>query len=153
MDLLIALLQNPTFWSGFMGWFAAQATKLLIDFIKTKRVNLYYLVSTGGMPSAHSSMISAITTSVALREGTGNSLFAITLAVALIIMFDSQSVRRAAGLQARILNQMIEEFFRNHRFSESKLVELLGHTPLEVFMGMIMGVLCAIFVHAFVSIE
>lgn len=141
--------QNVTFWSAFFGWCLAQVTKMICFFIRTRRVNFAYLVSTGGMPSAHCGMVGALVTSVALRAGTGSVLFAVTLAFALVIMFDAQSVRRAAGMQARILNQMMDELFKKGHFSEKKLVELLGHTQIEVILGAVMGVLTALLVHSF----
>lgn len=143
------LFVNPSFWSALLGWVAAQGTKMILFFIKSGKFSMGFIVSTGGMPSAHSAMVSALAASVALREGMESSVFAVTLAFALVVMFDAQSVRRAAGLQARLLNQMIEELFKEHRFSEQKLAELLGHTRLEVFLGMIMGVLMALLVHSF----
>lgn len=142
---------NPTFWSAFFGWTLAQMTKMLCFFVRTHRINFAYLVSTGGMPSAHCGMAGALVTSVVLRAGTGSALFAVTLAFALVVMFDAQSVRRAAGLQARILNQMIDELFKEGRFSEHKLGELLGHTQLEVVMGTVIGVLVALLVHSVIA--
>ena len=138
---------NPTFWSGICAWFLAQGTKMLCFYVRTRRINFGYLVSTGGMPSAHSCMAAALTTSVALCVGTADPLFAVTAAFAIVIMFDAQSVRRAAGLQARILNQILEDF-KERRFSVGKLEELLGHTRLEVAVGMLMGVFTAMIVHA-----
>ena len=142
------LWQNTTFWSALCGWVFAQLTKMLCFFAVTRRIKPSYLVSTGGMPSAHSAMATALTTSVGLRYGMGNPLFAVTMAFAIVVMFDAQSVRHAAGIQARIINQMIDELFKNHRLSEKRLVELLGHTRLEVFMGLLMGILSALLVHA-----
>ncbi len=142
---------NPTFWSAFFGWTLAQMTKMLCFFVRTHRINFAYLISTGGMPSAHCGMAGALVTSVVLRAGTGSALFAVTLAFVLVVMFDAQSVRRAAGLQARILNQMIDELFKEGRFSEQKLAELLGHTQLEVLMGTVIGVLVALLVHSLVA--
>ena len=139
---------NLTFWSAFFGWTLTQGTKMLCFFARTGKVNFAYLVSTGGMPSAHCGMAGALVTSVALREGSGSAMFAVTLAFALVVMFDAQSVRRAAGQQARILNQMIDELFKDGRLSEQKLAELLGHTQLEVVLGTVMGVLTALLVHA-----
>ena len=140
-------LFNPTIWSAVCAWFLAQGTKMLCFYVRTRKVNFGYLVSTGGMPSAHSCMASALTTSVALRVGTADPLFAVTTAFALVVMFDAQSVRRAAGMQARILNQILDDL-KERRFSVGKLEELLGHTPLEVAMGMLMGIFTAIIVHA-----
>lgn len=141
-------LFNPTFWAAFCGWTLAQATKIICLLVQNRRINLRHLMSPGGMPSAHSTMAGALVTSVALCNGTSGTLFAVTLAFALVVMFDAQSVRRAAGLQAGILNQMLDELFKEHRFSEQKMIELLGHTPLEVFIGLVMGILVAMMVHA-----
>jgi acid phosphatase family membrane protein YuiD len=99
------------------------------------------------MPSAHTAMVSALATSVGLREGFRSSVFALALAFAAVVMFDAQSVRRAAGQQARLLNQIVEELFKTHHLSETKLAELLGHTRVEVFVGMLMGVGVALLVH------
>lgn len=150
---LVIWVYNPTFLSAFLGWMAAGITKMICFFVRTRQVKLSFLFSTGGMPSAHSSMAGALVTSIAIREGTYSSVFAVTLAFALVVMFDAQSVRRAAGMQARILNQMIDQLFKERRFSEQKLAELLGHTRLEVFMGMTMGIMVALLVHAFYILQ
>lgn len=140
-------LFNPTIWSAVCAWFLAQGTKMLCFYVRTRKTNFGYLVSTGGMPSAHSCMASALATSVAIRVGTADPLFAVTLAFALVVMFDAQSVRRAAGMQARLLNEILDEL-KERRFTVGKLEELLGHTRLEVTMGMIMGIFTAMIVHA-----
>jgi acid phosphatase family membrane protein YuiD len=150
---LQGFLLNPTVWSAFIAWLIAQATKMIGFFALTRKINFAYLVSTGGMPSAHSSMAAALATSVGLRVGVGDPLFAVTLAFALVIMFDAQSVRRAAGLQARVLNQIIDELFKTRRIAEGRLAEFLGHTPFEVFLGMLMGFLTALLVHAVLACQ
>ena len=139
---------NPTFWSIFCAWMLAQVTKMVYFFARARKIDFGFLVSTGGMPSAHSSLAAALCTSVAIRMGTADPLFAVTLAFAAIVMFDAQSVRRAAGQQARVLNKMLDELFKTHRFSHEHLAELLGHTEVEVFFGMLMGILVALLVHA-----
>jgi len=121
---------------------------MLCGYYRTQRVDFSYLASTGGMPSAHAATVSGLATSVGLSVGFGIPLFVIALVFAAIAMFDASTVRRAAGLQARLLNEIIDEVFKEHRFSERKLVELLGHTRLEVFLGMIMGVLVALIVNS-----
>jgi len=141
------LFENLTFWSAFFGWFIAQGAKLLSHFVRTRQIDFRYLVSTGGMPSAHSAMSSALATSVAIVDGVGCPLFALSVAFAGIVMFDAQSVRHATGTQARLLNQIVDELFKEHHLSQQKLAELLGHTPLEVFLGMVMGILTAFIVH------
>ena len=141
------VFRNISVWAAFFAWLLAQSTKLFCHLARTGKIDFRLLASSGGMPSAHSAMAAALATSVALREGTGGSLFAVTVVFAVVVMFDAQSVRRAAGLQARLLNQILAEVLTDHRFSQTKLAELLGHTPLEVVLGMIMGVLTAIDIH------
>ena len=141
-------LHNPSFWAAFCGWGLAQFTKLIGDLRKTRRVNFYHFVSVGGMPSAHSAMVSALTVSIGINRGFESTVFVLALAFALITMFDASTVRRAAGQQARLLNQIVEELFRERRLAQEKLRELLGHTRLEVFMGMLMGVFTALLVNA-----
>ncbi|MDO9540784.1 MAG: divergent PAP2 family protein [Kiritimatiellia bacterium] len=141
-------LVNPTIWAAFFAWMIAQTIKMTFFFARTRKINFAYLVSTGGMPSAHSAMAAALATSVALRVGMADPLFAIALAFALVVMFDAQSVRRAAGLQARVLNKIVDELFKTRRVAEWHLAELLGHTPLEVFFGLLVGVFVAILVHS-----
>ena len=114
------LKYNLAFWSALCGWVVAQLTKMICFFAVTRRIVPSYLVSTGGMPSAHSAMATALTTSIGLQCGIDTPIFAVSLAFAIVVMFDAQSVRRAAGIQARIINQMIDELFKNHRFAEEK---------------------------------
>ena len=143
---LVDWFYNVCFWSPFLAWMIAQAIKMVTNYIDTKQIDLYYFVSTGGMPSAHSAMVSGLATAVGLREGFDTSIFALAFGFALLVMFDASTVRRAAGMQARILNEMIRELFKEHKLSEHKLAELLGHTRLEVFMGMVVGILVAMLV-------
>ena len=144
-----SLMHNPTFWSALLAWLAAQNVKMATHYMRTHKIDFKYLVSTGGMPSAHSAMVCGLTTSVGIRTGMDSAVFAVTLAFALVVMFDAQSVRRAAGQQARLLNQMLEQFFKEHQFSRQKLGELLGHTRKEVAVGMLLGILVAMIVHTF----
>lgn len=149
MDInVIDTFRNVSFWSPFLAWLTAQFTKMINAFMKTRKLDFRYIVSTGGMPSAHSAMVSGLATSIGLNCGFESPIFAVSLAFALLTMFDASTVRRAAGEQARLLNEMIDELFKQHRFSEVKLAELLGHTRLEVFLGMIMGILVALMVNA-----
>ncbi len=136
------------FWSCFCAWMLAQGIKMFHGFRRTRRVDFGYLVSTGGMPSAHSAMAAALMTSVGLHTGFGSPIFAISLAFATIVMLDASTVRRAAGMQARLLNQIVDELLKEHRLSDKKLVELLGHTRLEVFLGMLVGIFTAMLVVA-----
>lgn len=142
------IFRNVCFWAPFCAWMCAQFTKMLCGFSRTGRLDFNYLVSTGGMPSAHSAMVSGLATSVGLAMGFGSAPFALALGFALLVMFDASTVRRAAGLQARLLNQIVDELFKEHRLSEKKLAELLGHTRLEVGLGMVVGILTAMLVNS-----
>ena len=143
-----SLWNNVSLWSAAIGWTTAQAFKFIRHYIRTRSFDFGYFVSTGGMPSAHSALVSALATSIGLIHGIGSTLFAVTTIFALIVMFDAQGVRRAAGLQARVLNQMVEELMKQHHFPKrEKLAELLGHTRHEVFVGMVLGVLVAFVTH------
>jgi len=113
---------------------------MLICLVESRRLDFRYLASTGGMPSAHTSLVSALTTAIGLTEGFYSPLFALSFVFASVVMFDAQTVRAAAGKQARLLNQIVDEMFKEHHLSENKLKELLGHTRLEVFFGMLTGI-------------
>jgi len=147
-----SLMNNPSFWSALLAWLAAQIVKMTTHYFQTHKIDFGYLVSTGGMPSAHSAMVGGLTTSIGIRSGMDSAVFAVTLAFALVVMFDAQSVRRAAGQQARVLNQMLEQFFKEHQFSRQKLGEFLGHTRTEVFVGVLLGIIVALLVHAYCNV-
>lgn len=142
------IFHNPTFIAAFIGWLAAQSIKFTWNLIKNRQLDFHYMISTGGMPSAHSASVSAMATSAGIREGMSSTSFAIALVFALIVMFDAQSVRRAAGQQARLLNQIVQELFKEHHLSTHKLAELLGHTRLEVLAGLLLGVATGLLVHS-----
>lgn len=142
----VDLFGNSCFWSAIAGWLMAQLTKMICGFYETRRLDFSYLVSTGGMPSAHSALAGATATAVGLNAGFGSPVFATAMVFALVVMFDASTVRRATGLQARLLNDIIDELFQEHHLSEHKLKELLGHTRLEVLMGTIIGILTALIV-------
>ena len=143
-DNFFALFATPWFVSAFLSWMIAQAAKLLAALVATRRVDFRYFVSTGGMPSAHSAMVTGLAASVGVTEGFDTAPAMIATAFAAITMFDAANVRRAAGQQAAVLNQIIDELFRTRRFSEARLKELLGHTRLEVFCGLVIGALTAL---------
>lgn len=147
-DSIVALFCNVWFWAAFWAWVAAQFTKMVCSFAQTGRLDFRYFVSTGGMPSAHSALVSGMATAIGLLAGFGSAFFALALTLAVLTMFDASTVRRAAGMQARLLNEIVDELFQEHHLSERKLAELLGHTRLEVFMGALMGVLTGMLVCA-----
>lgn len=140
---LHGVLDSQTLIVSFSAWLVAQLLKVVFDSIKSRRLNVSNWASAGGMPSSHSALVAALTTSIGLRHGVASDIFALALVFAIVVMYDATGVRRAASIQARILNQMIDELFQGHPISEERLRELLGHTPIEVFAGAAIGVLFA----------
>ncbi len=134
-------LANRVVQATFIAWSSAQIIKVLVELIWKRKLNLRLLTSAAGMPSSHSSMVCSLATGIAIRDGSGSNLFALALALAVIVMYDAAGVRRAASIQARILNQIIDELFQGHPISDTRLRELLGHTPIEVFAGAALGVI------------
>ncbi|BDA70784.1 membrane protein [Dulcicalothrix desertica PCC 7102] len=127
----------------------AQAIKLAVEIIKNRKLNVQVLVTTGGMPSAHSALVTALAAGVGQTVGWQSPEFALATVFAIIVMYDAAGVRQAAGKQARILNQMIDELFREHpNFNEDRLKELLGHTPFQVIAGSALGVTVSLLARA-----
>lgn len=120
--------------------FLAQGLKLIIEGLTKGKVTFRTLVETGGMPSAHSALVTALATGVGQAVGWETPEFAIALLFAIIVMYDATGVRQAAGKQARILNQIVDEFFHDAEFNEERLKELLGHTPVQVIAGCLLGI-------------
>ncbi|MGL5257499.1 MAG: divergent PAP2 family protein [Proteocatella sp.] len=127
----------------FFGWFIAQLLKVIFVLISTKSLDISRFVGSGGMPSSHSSLVTSMTTAIGMTEGFGSSIFALAFGVSCIIMYDAAGVRYAVGTQAKILNQIISDI-QEHKFREEKLKELIGHTPIEVIVGGVLGVIVAI---------
>lgn len=148
-DSTATIWQNVHVWCAVAGWLVAQTIKMMTTLVRTKNLDFRYLMSTGGMPSAHSAFACALATSTGITAGFDSEVFAVAGAFACIVMFDAQSVRLAAGKQASILNQIIDELFKEHRLSEHRLAELLGHTRPEVGCGLLTGVIVALLVHMF----
>ena len=135
------ILNNSVLLVAVVACLIAQASKLVIELIKNRKVNIRVLVTTGGMPSAHSALVTSLATGIGQTSGWESQEFAIALIFAIIVMYDAAGVRQAAGKQARILNQMIDELFsEKHEFNEERLKELLGHTPFQVIVGSVLGV-------------
>ena len=117
--------------------------------LRTRSFDPAFLLRLGGMPSSHSAAVSAVATSIGVECGFGSPIFAVAFCMAVIVMIDAQTVRRAAGQQARLVNQIVDELFKTHRFPQHKLAELLGHTRLEVLLGMLLGIVIALLADSF----
>jgi len=136
--------KNPIFLTVLIAWLLAQTIKVAIGVIREKRFNFRWFVGTGGMPSSHAATVSALATAVGLELGFSSPFFAIAFFFAFIIMFDAQGVRRQSGQQAEILNKIIEDIYLQKGVKQERLIELLGHTPVQVFIGAALGVIVAL---------
>ena len=137
---------NTTLWTAVLAWFVAQLLKILIDYTKTKKIDATLLYGTGGMPSSHTAFVCAMTTAVGLYNGFDTSLFALCCVFSLVIMYDAAGVRRAAGKQAAIINQLVEVIENTGIKMDQKLKELLGHSPIEVAAGAVLGILISVLI-------
>tara|TARA_B100000315_G_scaffold145168_1_gene134096 strand:- start:1066 stop:1506 length:441 start_codon:yes stop_codon:yes gene_type:complete len=137
------MLENNVLIASLVSWMAAQALKVAGGVIRHRRFSFRWVMSTGGMPSAHSAGVSALATGVGLTSGFSTPLFAVAFAFAMVTMFDAQGVRRSAGQQAKILNAVMEDIYFGRPVPQERMRELLGHTPVEVFVGGAIGVCLA----------
>ena len=124
---------------SFVAWALAQLSKLLIYLLREGRLRARYLTAAGGMPSSHSALVTAMATRIGMDYGVNSGLFAVATIFAAVVLYDAAGVRRAVSHQARILNRLLDEAFEHQRFDEKRLLELLGHTPFEVFVGLLLG--------------
>ncbi len=154
------LLYNFPLISSLVAIFFAQFVKVPIQYIVSRKLDWSLITSTGGMPSSHSAAVTALTTGVALDQGMNSSLFAVSMIFAIITMFDATGVRRHAGEQATVLNQLVIDFNtfveeaklwqkKPEQEKQKKLKELLGHQPIEVFFGGLTGILISLILYYF----
>ncbi len=125
--------------STFFVWAIAQTIKVILGVIREKRFNFKWFIGTGGMPSSHAAGATALATSCGLYVGFNSVAFALATVFAIVTMFDAQGVRRAAGQQATILNQIMDDMYWKGKVETDRLFELIGHTPLQVVSGAILG--------------
>ena len=138
-----ALLQNQELIAGLIAWLLAQIIKLPLDYLWTRKWNWALLITTGGMPSSHSSLVTGTVFAIGLYNGFDSPLFALGVAITMIVTYDAAGVRRQAGIHAQRINVLFDELLRGHIFSEKDLREVLGHTPLEVAGGILLGIIVA----------
>lgn len=143
MEFLEELINNRILMCSFTAWAIAQILKTLINFLTTREFNPERLFGCGGMPSSHSSTVCALCTSVAAEYGTGSYEFAMAAVFAIIVMYDAMNVRREAGEHAKWIN-LITTTLQPDIPIEKKFKEYLGHTPLQVLMGAILGIFVAV---------
>jgi acid phosphatase family membrane protein YuiD len=134
------LLTNRILLAATIAWAVAQVSKTIFELIQQRKLILSRLVSSGGMPSSHTALVTGLATATGRMMGVGSATFAIAVVLASIVMYDAAGVRRAVSIQARILNQMIDEAFQGRPIAEKRLRELIGHTPIQVFVGALLGI-------------
>lgn len=142
-DFFKAVLNNNILIITVWGWFIAQSIKVFLGVIIKKKFDFRWFIGTGGMPSAHASGASALATATGIHLGFDSPLFALTVMFALVTMFDAQGVRRSTGKQAVILNKIMEDISWG-KIQEHRLKELIGHTPLQVIIGSLIGITIAL---------
>ncbi|NLN40640.1 MAG: divergent PAP2 family protein [Clostridiales bacterium] len=139
MSAYTQLLYNNIIWVSLLAWFIAQLLKVVFTLIFNRKFDIRRFIGAGGMPSSHSALVVSLATSIGKLEGYDSSIFAVAITFALIVMYDAAGVRRAAGKQAAVLNDILEQIQTKRSIPEEKLKELLGHTPIEVFAGALLG--------------
>ena len=151
MNMWDKLLGNQLLVSAVLGWIVAQGLKTLIDFALNKSFNKERLVGSGGMPSSHSATVCGLTTAAVIKYGAGSFEFAISFVLAMVVMYDAMGVRRETGKQAKLLNTVFFENILNIDGVglQEKLKEYVGHTPLQVAAGAVLGIGLALVIDAF----
>ena len=137
-------MANKYIYIPFIVWFCVQLFKVITDLITTRKFNFKRIMGAGGMPSSHSAVVTTLATLVGKYEGVETPIFAIAVVFAMIVMYDAAGVRRAAGKQARLLNKIVETPGLSGVEVQEKLVEVLGHTPLQVIVGAAIGIIVGI---------
>ena len=139
----LALFQNQALIAGLTAWALAQVIKIPLDYLRTRRWNWALLLTTGGMPSSHSALMTATTLAIGLYYGLDSPAFALGVVITMIVTYDAAGVRQQAGIHAQRINVIVAELFKGHPINERDLRVVLGHTPLEVVGGILRGLAVA----------
>ncbi len=141
MNFFEEIISNKCIFIPFLLWFFIQLFKFLTDLIVNKKINIKRIMGAGGMPSSHSAVVSSLAVLIGKEYGFDSGIFALSLIMAFVVMYDAAGIRRAAGKQATILNKILETPGLTTGEVQEKLIEALGHTPIQVFVGAIIGVI------------
>ena len=144
MQVFNHIINNKFVVIPFLIWLCIQTFKLLVDLFINKKLNMKRLMGAGGMPSSHSAVVTSLAVLIGKEYGFDSGIFAITLIFACVVMYDAAGVRRAAGKQAAILNKILDTPGLTSVEVHEKLVEFLGHTPIQVFVGALIGIIVGI---------
>jgi len=146
-EIFTQIMNNKVFIITLLAWVIAQTIKVTLGVIRQRRFDFRWLIGTGGMPSSHAAGAACLATILGLEYGFNSAYFALAASFAIVVMFDAQGVRRSTGRQARILNKVMEDIYWRGRISEGRLRELVGHTPIEVLAGALLGIAVAFLLH------
>lgn len=138
-EIFAVIISNHPLRVALIAWVAAQVLKVVINIIVYGKLDLMRLIGAGGMPSAHSAIVTALAAVIGRETGWDSPFFAISTVLALVVMYDAAGVRQAAGKQAKVINRIIREIYHHTHISQENLKELIGHTPFEVFVGALLG--------------
>jgi len=144
LNKLYEFVTNYNLICALVAWFVAQVAKIVLCLVKEKRIDFQLMLSSGGMPSSHSAMVCAILGSFWFTSGPGTDVFALAAAFAMLTMYDAANVRRESGKHAKLLNDIVKDFFEGKQLKEEELKELIGHTPLQVCIGAVLGIIVAV---------
>lgn len=144
--IIMQFFKNKILMTTLSAWVIAQTIKVSIGVIRQRKFDFRWFVGTGGMPSSHASGASCLAAAVGITYGFDSVYFALAASFAVVVMFDAQGVRRATGKQARILNKITEDIYWQGKINENRLRELIGHTPIEVIVGALLGISIAFLV-------
>ncbi|HBP64540.1 MAG TPA: divergent PAP2 family protein [Desulfosporosinus sp.] len=141
MPIIPGIFYNAILVSAASAWAIAQLLKVLVSVILLRKLNFQLIFSSGGFPSSHSATVSALALGIGKYYGWDSPIFAVAVVFGMIVLYDAAGVRRAAGLQAEVLNQLVERMYPNLNIEKKRLKELIGHTPFEVFAGVSLGII------------
>ena len=141
MQIFQDIINNKCITIPVLLWFIIQIFKFATDVVKNKKINIKRLMGAGGMPSSHSAVVSSLAVCIGKNYGFDSGIFAVAIIMAFVVMYDAAGVRRAAGKQARIINKILETPGLTTGEVQEKLIEALGHTPVQVFIGALIGII------------
>lgn len=140
------LFSNKVVVAAIIGWLLGQSLKFPLEYLHNKRWDWTIMFSSGGNPSSHSSLVTAVALTIGFVDGFDTSLFALAASIGLIVIYDAAGVRRQAGIHAERINEIMSNFLESRHFQENDLKEMLGHTPFQVVSGVLLGTLISLVV-------
>jgi acid phosphatase family membrane protein YuiD len=140
---VLDVLQNHVLIAAVIAWSIAQMIKLPVEYVSTRKWNWSLLLRAGGMPSSHAALVTAAAHGIGLTLGFGTGIYALAVVLAVIVMYDATGIRRQAGRHAEIINAMIQDLVEGHPLHQEQLMEVLGHSPMQAFVGMLLGLVVA----------